>query len=256
MDDPKAGICVSSCATSCCAPQSGLFRGLDPNEVHTLLAHARPKLLPAGEILFNAGDEVEYVYWVRAGRIKLFDYVSLDRTQTFGLCGPGSILGVDALFGHPLRLSAQAIQNTRCCALERNAVRETAASSPTFAFALLERLNSRLSDTYNRVAALSHFSTEKRLRQLLAELLTAQSLDSCPIADTKHDLNLTQEQIAEILGTSRESISRAFTSLQRQGLLEFRTGTIYVRKPEELLLDNDGELPTVYRIFSTKSDMM
>jgi len=99
-----------------------------------------------------------------------------------------------------------------------------------------------LEKTYRRIESLAHFSTEKRVLHLLCELVCSRGENGCTLSKDQFKLGLTQAEIAEVVATSRVSVSKVFSSFRRRGLIEFRNQTLQIKKVKELFSLFDSPL--------------
>jgi len=193
-----------------------------------------PQHAQRNETLFIAGDEISRVILVCSGLVGLSDYVEQNRSHIFALCGPGRLLGVESLFQKPARLNAMAIVPSRFCTLSTEGLRRLLRASPTFSFGFLSYMQRELESTYERISAMAHYSTEKRVIALLCELTCDRTDTGCHVRRDTLDFDLNQSQIAELLGATRESVCKVFTSLQRQGLIQVNSQKVRLLEPDRL----------------------
>jgi len=91
---------------------------------------------------------------------------------------------------------------------------------------------------------MSHYSTEKRLVALLCELACDVTPESCVVRTLTIPLGMTQTQIAELLGVTRESVCKVLASFQKRELIEVRSQTIHILDPQELFSTQYGNVIT------------
>ncbi len=226
LDSVGLGDCSALCPVA--------FRDIPQEKLKELHQSAKPACIEPGEILILGGTQSGTVYWIKAGLIKLTDQTVAGKSQTFSLCGPGRLVGIESILRRSAPLTSEAILRTHCCAIPGAVLREAIERLPQVSFNLLEYFHQEIENIYNRITTMSHYSTELRLISLLRELSASGSMGDLQIHKRVLELSLTQSEIAEILGTSRVSVSKAINSLRRAGLIEFKNKVFYLVNPELL----------------------
>lgn len=195
------------------------FSALDPPHLQNLLRFAEERFWQKGEILFRLGDPGDSLYIVLSGRVKCFLDGAEGRHVTLALLGPGEIVGELALFDPEEKRSASvsAVEDTVCLVLSRENFMGALADSPSLAMELIEVLSRRLRDTSQRLASLVLEDTFGRLARFLNDLAEREGKR---LADGSILFNRpTQEEIAHLIGTSRETVNRLLRELESQNVL-------------------------------------
>lgn len=234
--------CCENCCPDCQVFKDGTFKDLASDQKALLIKHAKARLFGPGEALFLAGDSGTAIYWIRSGLIKLHEDVEPGKSQTFALCGPGDLLGMSNLFDAPLRLNGTAVVPSLCCVFAAGDVRRLVMTSPTFSLDLLRVLRERQEEAYKRIEALAHYSTEKRVAAFLCELACDRVDGVCFLRDREINIGLTHEEVGELLGTSRESVTKVFNLLQRKGLIKIREHILTIEDPHTLFSPICGKI--------------
>jgi CRP/FNR family transcriptional regulator len=173
-----------------------------------------------GEVLFRAGSQPRGWYLVLEGSVRVVRGPHT-RQHVVHTEGPGGSLGEVPLFGgatHPA--TGIATEPTRCALFSRAAIEGAIAEAPGVAFMLLGRLAHRVRALVERLDERTARSVQTRLVEFL--------LSRPPAGCSGHmSLGMTQQALAEELGTVREVIARALRELRRQGLIEALSGGRY-----------------------------
>jgi CRP/FNR family transcriptional regulator len=195
------------------------FSSLDPPHLKNLLRFSEERSWPKGAVLFQLGDPGDSLYIVLSGRVKCYLDGGDGRQVTLALLGPGEIVGELALFDPEEKRSASVstVEDTVCLVLSRERFLGALAESPSLAMELILVLSRRLRDTSQRLASLVLEDTFGRLACFLNGLAEREGRR---LADGSILFNRpTQEEIAHIIGTSRETVNRLLRELESQGVL-------------------------------------
>jgi CRP/FNR family cyclic AMP-dependent transcriptional regulator len=200
---------------------------LAPLAPETLRAIASTGVLrnyPKNAVLINEGDLGDSLYIVLSGRVKVYSSNAAGREVVIAFHGPGECLGEMSLDGSPRSASVVTLEPTTCALVTRASFREFILAYPEFALHLIEKLICRMRATTESVKSLALSDVYGRLVKLLLTL--AVERDGKLIVPEK----LTQQDIAERVGASRDMISRLLKDLVAGGYLSVSDRTITVLK--------------------------
>ncbi|MCF8061889.1 MAG: Crp/Fnr family transcriptional regulator [Deltaproteobacteria bacterium] len=192
-----------------------LFEGLPGDEVEQLSAIAADRSFRRGESIFLEGDEGDGFYVVLSGRVKVFKLSMEGKEQTLHLFGPGEPFGEVALFaGRRFPANAEALEESRILFFPREAFAGLIRQNPSVAMNLLALLSVRLRRFTALIEDLSLKEVPGRLSAYLL-YLSRQRQGGTDLA-----LDVTKAQLASLLGTIPETLSRILGRMSRQGLIE------------------------------------
>lgn len=177
-------------------------------------------------IIVTEGDESDTLYVILSGRAKV--YVADDDGHEVQLnqLGPGEYFGDVALDGGPRSASVMALEPCRCAVVKREELARFMSANPEFAVHLTRKLAHRVRALTSSVRDLALMDVYGRVARLLLEL--AEEADGQLVIGEK----LTQKDIAQRVGASREMISRIFSDLTAGGYVRKDEGRlVIVRKP-------------------------
>jgi len=177
-------------------------------------------------IILTEGDESDTLYVLLAGRAKV--YVADDEGHELQLnqLGPGEYFGDVTLDGGPRSASVMALEPCRCAVVKREELSRFVADHPEFAVHLTRKLAHRVRVLTAGMRDLALMDVYGRVARLLLEL--AEEMDGRLVIGEK----LTQKDIAQRVGASREMISRIFSDLTEGGYLRKEDGRlVIVRRP-------------------------
>lgn len=176
--------------------------------------------LRRGELLFSPGSRADSVYVVLEGRLRVFAVSEGGKEVVFWHSHQGDLLGVAEFFGSDKRRSfVQARETTRVLLLVGDQLRQDIRINPDVAALLLGHLAERLCRARSSILAIATASVESRL----AHLLVVLAEDASPTGRGRRVLvgDYSQQELADMVGASRQSVSEALASLRRQGQLSF-----------------------------------
>lgn len=209
----------SSCLT-CKSREAGFFCDLDTPALATLDGLAFMNIYPKGTILFSAGEAVRGVFLICRGRVKLTVSSSNHRTVISAIARAGDILGLSSIFtGSAYKSTAETIERTQAnffrlddlatFVLQHHEVCMKAAL-------ILSRECEGFCD-HVRTLGLAHSAGEK-LASLLLTWATEQA-ESSEAADPIR-VPMTQEEISQLIGTSRETVTRCMKVLREKAIID------------------------------------
>ena len=151
---------------------------------------------------------------------------SLGNVAMLGLSEPGEVLGLSsAISGHPHEVSAEALETTRVAIVARPDFLKLLDRFPPAATNAGIELSRKVNRAYDKIRLIgSGFSVNQRLAAWLLHLQKSHSDRDHPLTVT-----LTQERMAQLIGASRESMTRALSNLRRRGVVERRGVHLYIR---------------------------
>ena len=189
-----------------------LFAGLDAGVLAGLAAASRPVALVRNEVLFEEGEQAAELFVVRAGRVAVVKRSDDGRESLLALMGPGDIFGEMGLFdGEGRSAEARALEATELAALPYPLLRDAFVASPPALWALVRLLAGRIRTTDEVLADSMFLDVTGRTAKRLLDLVGG---------DGEFGAAVTQEELAAMVGASRERVNKAIAGFVRQGLLE------------------------------------
>jgi CRP/FNR family transcriptional regulator len=208
--------------------QIPIFNGLPDDQLAAIVQIAAEKKINKGEILFSEGDEGKGFYVVAEGRLKVFKVSPEGKEQILHILGPGQPFGEVSVFaGQRFPANAQALEKARVIFLPRNAIVDLISANPSLALNMLAVMSRKLRQFAVQIENLSLKEMPARLASYLIFLAKEQN------ADESVTLNISKGQLASILGTIPETLSRVFAKLSGQHLIR-------VEGKKITLLDREG----------------
>jgi len=202
-----------------------LFAGLTATELRFLAEEAHERTFTAGEAIFYEGDTGHTCHIIAQGKVRVYVIGEDGRELSISILGPGEIIGEMALFDEmPRSASVAAIEATTTLELHQDILLRSLERSPTLALSLLRALSTRLRNTTEEAEGLATLMVADRLMLRLRRL---SKWSGRPVADgVRITVPLTQQELAALVGTSRESVNRALAGLRKQGKVRLEDGWI------------------------------
>lgn len=188
-----------------------LFRGLGPLELQRFADATRERHYPKGSVILFENDPGEALFIVRSGRVKVVLIGEDGREVILGMLGVSDHFGELSLIDNqPRSAHVIAVEDSILLVLRRDDFRRCVESAPAVAWSMLEELSRRLRRADDKIGGLVLLDVPGRISQLL--------LDSADAAGAEVlDRPLTHQTIAQMIGASRETVSRAMKDFQEKG---------------------------------------
>jgi CRP/FNR family cyclic AMP-dependent transcriptional regulator len=203
-----------------------LFAGLDRADLAPLAAMTVERTYRRNVIVVNEGDRADALYFVLLGRIKVFAAGEDGRDVVLSTQGAGTYFGDMMLDDGVRSASVMTLEPCRLAALSRDVFRDFLMHHPDTALALIKSLIRRIRSMNERVRDLAMLDVSGRVAKMLLSL--AREVDGGLVVEER----LTQQEIGERVGASREMVSRVFKSLKADNYIreDARRRIVILRK--------------------------
>lgn len=194
-----------------------------------------------GEWIFVLGDSADSIYLLREGQIKITASAEGGHEVLHEIIGPGEIFGDTSLIlGIPRTTSAQALEASLLCEISRKAFETLLRMYPELAFQLLKSVGVRLKHAEAQLVNVVCHDISLRVRKTLIDLIVKES-GSLPDRPTK--IKITQQDLANLIGASRQKTWQTLKELEDSGVLRLMYRSILVIAPNKL---RNEQLPYRY----------
>jgi CRP-like cAMP-binding protein len=212
---------------------SPLFAALDDDAAHALRASMTETRLDRGEILFNEGEPGDRLYVILDGKVKLGRTSADGRENLLAVLGPGEMFGELSLFDPgPRTATATAITDLALIGLGHHDLEPWLTSRPEVAGPLLAALAKRLRRTNEAMADLVFSDVPGRVAKALLDLARKFGTPGDDGLHVAHDL--TQEELAQLVGASRETVNKALADFVSRGWLRLEGRGVVLLDVERL----------------------
>jgi CRP/FNR family transcriptional regulator len=213
--------------------QVPVFEALAPADLERVADVAVRRQFPAGQVIFRAGDASDTCYVVGQGHVRAVRENGDGRTITLAHFGPGDIFGELAMFDDERRsATVETLDDVELVAILGADMRRLMREHPDISSKLVIALGRRLRAANERLARQSFQTVQSRVAGVLGQLVRQAQGEGA--ADHDVLVTVTQADIAQLAGSSRESASRFLAVLERAGVLTQGRGRITVHDPDAL----------------------
>jgi len=219
---------IESCLT-CKLRADRIFCGLPVPVLKAFEGIKFTSAYPADSVLFVEGQQPRGIFVLCKGRVKLSISASNGKTLIVKIAEPGEVLGMSAtISGKPYEVRAETIDPSQLSFVKRDDFLTFLRHNAEACFKLAEQLSEKYHNACNEVRSLglSHSAAEKLARLLLE--WSAKNNDGSH-SEMRVKLGLTHEEIAQMIGTSRETVSRLFADLKKRQIVQSEGSTLVIR---------------------------
>ena len=210
-----------------------LFAALDDEAAATLMQSMSQTHMERGDILFHEGDQGDRLYVIREGKIKLGRRSPDGRENLVAILGPGEMFGELSLFDPgPRTMTATAVAETQLLGLGNEDLAGLLAGRPAVSKVLLAALAQRLRRTNENLADLVFTDVPGRVAKALLDL---SARFGRPVEEgvlVAHDL--TQEELAQLVGASRETVNKALADFASRGWIRLEPRSVVIMDIERM----------------------
>jgi CRP-like cAMP-binding protein len=216
-----------------------LFEGLSEEQQEELAMIVTDQVFKRGQSIFSEGDDGTGFYLVITGKVKIFKLSFEGKEQILHLFGPGEPFGEVAVFtGQHFPANAEAVEESRIFFFSRDSFVDLIKKNTSIALSMLAVLSLRLQRFTHLIDDLSLKEVPGRLSAYLI-YLSEQKEGAIDL-----ELTITKSQLASLLGTIPETLSRIFGKMSKQGYIELEGPRIKIidREGLEVLAETGGRL--------------
>ena len=205
-----------------------LLSSLDDEDRRALLTTCRRRRFARGEVIFHEGDPADSVHLLASGTVAVRITTPLGDVVTLDVLAPGEAFGEQALLAEGSIRSATttAIETAETMSLFRSSFERLLADHPSALRLLIAALDARLRATSRNLVDMRYMPVESRVFRNLGRLTA--------IYGPHRAIPLTQEDLASLAGTTRQSLNKVLRQAQADGLVTLARGRIVVNDPEEV----------------------
>lgn len=223
MNSGKGSLQVNRLEPYSCLSEVELFQDLSPADMNRLNAMLPLQTLPSGQIIYDPNNPQESLFIIKTGRVRIFQLSSSGKALTLSILTAGSVFGQMTVLGQNMGNSyAEALEEVQICRLNYEQVSAHFLGDSRIAVRVSQILGRKVTELETRLADLALRPLPARLASLLLQL-TDTSFNwgrRSPV------VRLTHEQLAQLAGATRESVSKVLANFADMGIIRQGRGRI------------------------------
>ena len=205
-------------------PSAAQLQGVSDSFVRQLASLGRVRTYPKNTVFITEGDSSDSVFVILTGRVKVFISDTEGHEMILDTQGPGEYVGEMALDGNPRSASVMTLEPSMFAVVAREPIREAIRQNPDFALDMISKIIDRARLATNSVKDLALLDVYGRVARLLLNMAVEKG-GKLLIPE-----KLTQQEIAERVGASRDMVSRIFRDLSAGGYITVENRFITINK--------------------------
>ena len=207
------------------SPSAAQLQGLTDSFTRELASLGRVRTYPKNTVFITEGDSSDSVFVVLSGRVKVFISDTEGHEMILDTQGPGEYVGEMAMDGNPRSASVMTMEPSTFAVVARDPIREAIRNNPDFALDMIAKIIDRARIATSSVKDLALLDVYGRVARLLLNMAVDTGDGKLAIPG-----KLTQQEIAERVGASRDMVSRIFRDLTAGGYISVENRIITINK--------------------------
>jgi len=196
-----------------------LLQDISHDTVHRLMQHIELKEVRRRQVVYLPGDPGQTIYFVNGGRIKISKVTRDGKELTLAYRGPGEIFGELAMVdGGPREEMAEAMENALISELGRAEFEKMVQKEAIIGYRLTKIVAARRREVENKIEQLILKDVNAKLAELLLRLATEYGIEDS--RGTLVSLKITHQEMANLIGSTRETVSLTLSQFKRKGLIQ------------------------------------
>ncbi|GAB3944460.1 CRP-like cAMP-activated global transcriptional regulator GlxR [Corynebacterium tapiri] len=213
--------------------RAGIFHGVDPTAVNNLIKELETVRFTRGTTIFDEGDPGDRLYIITSGKVKLARHANDGRENLLTVMGPSDMFGELSIFDPgPRTSSAVCVTEVHAATMDSELLRKWISDHPEISQQLLRVLARRLRRTNAALADLIFTDVPGRVAKTLLQLANRFGTQEGGALRVNHDL--TQEEIAQLVGASRETVNKALATFAHRGWIRLEGKSVVIVDTEHL----------------------
>jgi CRP/FNR family transcriptional regulator len=211
-----------------------IFSGVGQDSLERIASITQEKNFPKKSIIFHEGDRGDTLYILKSGRVKISKITEDGREKTLALMQPGEFFGEMAIFDEQPRSATAEVLDEQAVVftLNKRDFERLIIEHPTIALKIMRDLTRRIRLVNQQVEDLAFKDVHERVASTLKSLA---EVEGRPIgAKVLINLKMTHQDLANMVGSSRETVTRALNRLQDEGIISISHQQITINQPKQL----------------------
>lgn len=213
--------------------RAGIFQGVSPVAVNNLIQEMEIVRFTRGSVIFDEGEPGDRLYIITSGKVKLARHAADGRENLLTVMGPSDMFGELSIFDPgPRTSSAICVTEVHVATMNSELLHKWIAEHPEISEQLLRVLARRLRRTNSALADLIFTDVPGRVAKTLLQLANRFGTQEAGALRVNHDL--TQEEIAQLVGASRETVNKALATFAQRGWIRLEGKSVLIVDTEHL----------------------
>lgn len=218
-----------------------LFRGLSDSDIEAIGHATTMSVCTPGQVLLSPDDPADRIHIVKKGKVRVYRLTPDGKQLTIDIYDRGTILGDMRMLGQGRipETYAEAVEQGVICTITPDELTRLIELHPQIAINVIRHLANRLQEAERELEAMAYQRVGQRLARRLIDL--AQRFGATSVRGTLIEARLTQQELADLVGTTRETLAHTIADFRRRGLITTDHQRVVIRDAERLLEVAQGE---------------
>lgn len=196
-----------------------ILRDLDPEAMRRFDAQTVMRTCRKGQILYSQEDQAEALFLLKRGQVRVYRLTASGKRLDLATVSPGTFFGEMPLLGESLRHAfAEVSDDAVVCVMSRADIERLIRDYPAVALRMLEVMGKRIALNETRLEEMAYRSVASRIAAVVLRLSQGHG----------GEIAMTHQELGDMIGALRETVTKTLDEFQRAGLLELRRGCIVV----------------------------
>lgn len=222
-----------------CLQELDVFQGLESEQFASLCQCTTKRRLHRGSFLFRQGETASTVYLIKSGKLKLVQTSEDGRETILDICGPGEVLGELSLYQEQEQPSSAIAMEEMCiCCFSKHQFEALIKQNPSFALRIIGYLGQKRYENMQKLREETRQTVKEKLLSLFYRF--AKKYGRTKAGRIMIDLQITQQELADMLGSSRVMVVHAIKDLKAANIID-QEKRYYVLKEDPCLAVHEFE---------------
>lgn len=218
---------------NCSARHSTLFGNIDVDGLSCLNQNKTCTIYKKNQVVFHEGTRPQGVFCINSGRVKIYKTGVEGKDQIIQILKSGDLMGYRAMLSEEqYPVSAETLEDTTLCFIPKSDFMGALTTNPELSKELIRSLSKDLSTMADSLTTLAQKPVRERLAGALTMLIETYDLDA--IEGSTEGINLTREDLANMVGTATETLIRLLHDFKEEELIETQGRKILIKNKEKL----------------------
>ena len=213
-----------------------MMQVLSPEEIKILDSMATMRDVTKNQVLYFSEDSANSVYLLKKGKVKISKVSNDGKEVILAILGPGEVFGELSITGQEKREEiAEVTEDAVICKVDVQDFESMMEHNPKFNLQVIKLIGFRLRKIQNRLENVIFKTSEQRVRGLIKEMVMDFGREIAGEDNQRVvELRLTQEDMAKLTATSRQTVTTVFSDLEKKGIIKYDRRRIFVRDMKAL----------------------